>query len=412
MLPPIAAGVLVIVGAVVTTAFVAPHLIALVAGMLVGAVAVAVALALIAERGAGAGRVAARSAIVRGTAALADSAGDLRGNNITDAALVVLDGAAERLSGAERRAAWSAGLGGAVITLATALLAVLVPILSPGLPAEYASVIALLSLALLEPLAALVAAVHRAPAVRALLRTLGPMLRPAPQPVWGDADPADAVTEVALDAVTIRYPEAERPAVESVSGRARRGRWLIVDGPSGSGKSTILSAVMGAVPVEHGAIQADGQPITALAERAWRDRVAWCPQDAYVFDSSLRGNLLLARSHEDAPDEETMRSALAQAGLAQLVGSLVDGLDTRVGAGGSALSGGERQRLAVARALLTRADVILLDEPTAHLDEPTAAAMMADVRAATSGRVILLVSHRTADRHPDDEVVRLGAVAP
>lgn len=127
-----------------------------------------------------------------------------------------------------------------------------------------------------------------------------------------------------------------------------------------------------------------------------------------MFDSTLRGNLLLARSREDAPDEATLRNALARAGLAPLLGTLAKGLDTRVGAGGSALSGGERQRLAVARALLTRADLILLDEPTAHLDAPTASAMMADVRAATADRVVVLVSHRAADREPTDSVVPLS----
>ncbi|MGB3732784.1 ATP-binding cassette domain-containing protein, partial [Microbacterium sp.] len=188
---------------------------------------------------------------------------------------------------------------------------------------------------------------------------------------------------------------------------AATGRWLVLDGPSGSGKSTLLSAIMGALPLASGAVRADHAPLTDLDERAWRDRVAWCPQDAYVFDSTLRGNLALARSRDDAPDEQSMRRALRRAGLAGLLGTLSDGLDTRVGAGGSALSGGERQRLAVARALLTRADVILLDEPTAHLDEPTAAAMMADVRAAASERIVVLVTHRQVGRREDDVIVRL-----
>ncbi len=408
VLPPIGAGVLVTLAAIVTTGFVAPHLALLVASVLVLAVTAASALVIATERGAGAERVAARSEIVRGTAALTAAADDLRGNGVTPAALEILDAGATRLADAERRTAWSAGLGSALITGAVAVLAVLIAPLSPHLPAENASVIALLALALIEPLTGLVAAGQRIPAVRAVLARLDPILRPAPMPEWGTHTPAAATRELVLDDVTIRYPGMAHPAVADVRGIAHRGRWLVLRGPSGSGKSTVLSAVMGALPVERGAVEADGVPLTRLDGRAWRDRVAWCPQDAYVFDSTLRGNLLLARTRADAPDDDTLRSSLVRAGLGPLLDGLADGLDTPVGAGGSALSGGERQRLAVARALLTRADVILLDEPTAHLDEPTAAAMMADVRTATADRIVLLVSHRVADRMPEDDVVSLA----
>ncbi|ERG65133.1 hypothetical protein L332_11870 [Agrococcus pavilionensis RW1] len=442
VLPPIAVGVLVIAGTGVTTALVAPQLTWIVVLTLAIATIVASALAIWSERGAAAARVGARSRIVRGTAALASAAPDLRGNGVAGAALAQLDEASAQLSAAERRGAWSAGLGSAVVTAALAALACFVPVLAPTLTAAAASVIALLTLALLEPLGDLVAAAHRVPALRAVLARLAPVLRPAPQPAWGDAEPPSPVAAVSLDDVSVRYPGMPQPAVADVSGRAERGRWLVLDGPSGSGKSTLLSAVMGALPVECGAVRAaaapatvsptaeigrvadmadaserhalhlsesaaEGVPLTELDERAWRSRVSWCPQDAYVFDSTLRGNLLLARTRDDAPDDAAMREALEQAGLARLVDSLGEGLDTRVGAGGSALSGGERQRLAVARALLTRADVILLDEPTAHLDAPTAAAMMDDVREATADRVVVLVSHRRDDRLPADAVVRL-----
>lgn len=443
VLPPIAVGVLVIAGTGVTTAFVAPQLTWIVVLTLAIATSVASALAIWSERGAAAARVGARSRIVRGTAALAAAAPDLRGNGVEAAALAQLDDASAELSTAERRGAWAAGLGSAVVTATLAALACLVPVLAPTLTAEAASVIALLTLALLEPLGDLVAAAHRVPALRAVLARLAPVLRPAPQPEWGDAEPPSPVAAVELDEVSVRYPGMPHPAVADVSGRAERGRWLVLDGPSGSGKSTLLSAIMGALPVERGAVRAaaaaatvsptadigrvadmadaserhalyaaasgaGGVPLTELRERAWRSRVSWCPQDAYVFDSTLRGNLLLARTRDDAPDDAAMREALEQAGLARLVDSLGDGLDARVGAGGSALSGGERQRLAVARALLTRADVILLDEPTAHLDAPTAAVMMADVREATADRVVVLVSHRRDDRLPADEIVTLA----
>ncbi|BDZ38973.1 thiol reductant ABC exporter subunit CydC [Microbacterium suwonense] len=411
IVPPIGAGVLVIAGTITTTALVTPHLTLLVAAMLIVATGSAVLLAIRSERGAGSERVVARSAIVRGTSALASASADLRGNGVTDSALNELDVHADRLADAERRAAWSAGLGTAIVTAATTLLAVLVPLLSADSPAASASVIALLALAVLEPLAALVSSAQRMPALRALLDRLDPILQPAPAAGWGERNP-DATQRLALDDVTIRYPGTAEPAVSGVSGATSRGRWLVLDGPSGSGKSTLLSAIMGALPLASGAVLADDVPLTALDERAWRDRVAWCPQDAYVFDSTLRGNLMLARSRGDAPDDVAMRDALNRAGLGALLNTLAEGLDTRVGAGGSALSGGERQRLAVARALLTRADVILLDEPTAHLDEPTAAAMMADLRTAGADRIVVLVTHRRADLRGDDTVVRLTGGIP
>src|SRR5690606_36339412 len=103
-------------------------------------------------------------------------------------------------------------------------------------------------------------------------------------------EPPSPVAAVSLDEVSVRYPGMSQPAVADVSGRTERGRWLVLDGPSGSGKSTLLSAIMGALPVERGAVRAAGSatdavPLTELDERAWRSRVSWCPQDAYVFDS-------------------------------------------------------------------------------------------------------------------------------
>jgi len=407
VLPPIGAGVLMMGGMILTTVFVLPQLAWLVTGVLVAAVAVAVILALAAERGAGAARVAERSAIMRGTASLAAAADDLRGNDVHEIALSRLNAAATGLAKSESRLSWSAGAGVAIITAALSALAGLVAVAAPHAPGELASVIALLSLALIEPLTGLVNAAHRVPALRALLARIGPALRPPLLPTWGDDEPDAPVAQLDVHRASIRYPGAAAPAVCGLSASTRRGTWLLLDGPSGSGKSTVLSAVMGSLALESGEIRANTVPITAFTEAAWRSRVVWCPQDAYVFDSTLRGNLLLARPRGDAPDEREMRAALVRAGLGELLHSLSAGLDTRIGPGGSALSGGERQRLAVARTLLARAEVILLDEPTAHLDAPTAADMMNDIREATTDRIVVLVSHRRADRRPEDVVVRL-----
>jgi ATP-binding cassette subfamily C protein CydCD len=406
VVPPLVVGVLSIAGVGITTALVLPPLAGTVVGALLGAAGVGAALAVGAARGAQRTRITQRSAIVRGTAALAAAAEDLRANGVGHGALAVLAEADARLARAERRVAWGAGLGGAVVIFTTTLLAVAVPVLSPGAPAELVCVIALLALAALEPLADVVAAAHRLPALSEVRARIAPLLDEPPSAATGATVPAHPVRELALVGLAARYGDAD--VFSGVAGEARAGEWLVVAGPSGSGKSTLLSIVMGALPAAAGSVRVDGVPLPALDADAWRSRVAWCPQDAYVFDSTLRGNLLLARPRGDAPTDADLTAVLERVGLGGLLRALPRGLDTRVGPGGSALSGGERQRLAVARALLTRADVILLDEPTAHLDAPTAAAMMADLRRATADRVVLLVSHRADDRRPGDRLVRLA----
>ena len=175
----------------------------------------------------------------------------------------------------------------------------------------------------------------------------------------------------------------------------------------GAGKSTLLTALLGGVAPSAGRIEIDGDDLGELSVAEWRSRVAWCPQDAHVFDSTIRGNLLIGRPRAVGVTDEAMADVLARVGLAPLLRQLDDGLDARVGARGGALSGGERQRIAVARALLSDADILLLDEPTAHLDEPTAAAMMADIRRATGDRIVVLVSHRASDRKPTDRVLTI-----
>ncbi|WP_082542928.1 thiol reductant ABC exporter subunit CydC [Microbacterium sp. Root53] len=409
VIPPLASGVLTVAGIGVTAALVLPEVAGRVLLVVVSAVAIGSLLAITTSRAAQRARIRERSALVRGTASLAAAADDLRANAAADAALSVLAEADARLADAERRVAWASGAGTAAVVLACSALAFLVPVWAPGAPAELACVIALLSLAAAEPLTDLVAAAHRLPALTEVRHRLAPVLaEPAPVST-GTATPASPVWELRLDGVAARYPGAAAPVFAPIDGAVRTGQWLAVGGPSGSGKSTLLSVVMGALPAAAGAVRIDGVPLTELDLAAWRERVAWCPQDAYVFDSTLRANLLLARGRDDAPTDGEMRAVLERSGLGALLRRLPEGLDTRVGPCGAALSGGERQRLAIARTLLTRADVILLDEPTAHLDAPTAAAVMADVRRATEDRIVLLVSHRAADVAPGDAAIPLGA---
>jgi ATP-binding cassette subfamily C protein CydCD len=190
------------------------------------------------------------------------------------------------------------------------------------------------------------------------------------------------------------------------------GGWLVVRGPSGAGKSTFLAVLLAALRPRAGRYELGGVDTARLTGEAVRAGTAWLPQEAHVFASTIRANLALAapRGGLTGPGGEArMTAALTAAGLGPLLAGLPDGLDTPVGAGGTALSGGERRRLAAARALLADREVVLLDEPTAHLDPPTAAALLRDLRAALAGRVVVCVTHDDTVAHPADTVVRLGA---
>lgn len=216
-------------------------------------------------------------------------------------------------------------------------------------------------------------------------------------------DPAPALS---LQDAAARWPGMDHPVFTDLNMNARAGSWTAVTGPSGSGKSTVLATVLGFLPLESGRVLASGE---VLEGEQLRGYAAWCPQAAHIFESTLEGNLMLARDRSDRPSEEELIEVLRRVGLGEWFDALPQGLRTPVGAGGSFLSGGQRQRLAVARALLVNSPVLLLDEPTAHLDAESARALMADLDAATrsSSVATVLVSHRPEDISRCDEVVRL-----
>ena len=214
-------------------------------------------------------------------------------------------------------------------------------------------------------------------------------------------DPALSLQDAAA-----RWPGMDHPVFTDLNMNARAGSWTAVTGPSGSGKSTVLATVLGFLPLESGRVLASGE---VLEGEQLRGYAAWCPQAAHIFESTLEGNLMLARDRSDRPSEEELIEVLRRVGLGEWFDALPQGLRTPVGAGGSFLSGGQRQRLAVARALLVNSPVLLLDEPTAHLDAESARALMADLDVATrsSSVATVLVSHRPEDIARCDEVVRL-----
>jgi ATP-binding cassette subfamily C protein CydCD len=291
------------------------------------------------------------------------------------------------------------------------MLPVCMPAVHDGaLPAGVVAVLVLLPLALIDPMLGVVSAVQLWPTLAAALGLTQDVTERALRVEENDGIGvlASTVDELSLENVAGRWPMAPRPVFEGVTAAVNRGDWLVLRGPSGSGKSTLLTLLLGYLQPAAGRYTLAGLNTVDVARADLRRHISWAPQEGHLFDSTIRANLLLARRREEAPHDEEMIDVLHQVGLGGLLESLPLGLETRVGSQGSHLSGGQRQRLAVARTLLTGADVVLLDEPTAHLDEESAAALMADLRAATGDQIAVLVTHSNADIREGDYVVDLA----
>lgn len=204
---------------------------------------------------------------------------------------------------------------------------------------------------------------------------------PAPVPVPGSA--------LELSGVALAYPDSTRPALEGFSLRLGPGEKVALTGPSGAGKSSVLALALRARDPDTGRVTLGGTDLRDLALADVRAATAWAPQAPQVLGGGLAGNLRLAR--QDATDAE-LEEALRRVELDDVLAAV--GLDGWIGEGGQRLSAGERARLALARALLSPARVLLLDEPTAHLDAPLAARVLD--RLARDERSVLMVTHSAA----------------
>ncbi|MDQ3629242.1 MAG: ABC transporter ATP-binding protein/permease [Actinomycetota bacterium] len=238
----------------------------------------------------------------------------------------------------------------------------------------------------------------------------------------------DAPVGVELDGVSFTYPSADRVSLASledvaeldqrggvevlhaVSFRVEPGQLVALVGSSGAGKSTIAQLIPRLYDVDTGAVRLGGVDVRDLSFDSVRDVVGMVTQDGHLFHESIRSNLRLARP--EATDEE-LWEVLARARLADLVAGLGDGLDTVVGERGYRLSGGERQRLTIARLLLARPRVVILDEATAHLDSTSEAAVQAALGEALAGRTAVVVAHRLSTIRAADVilVVEEGRIA-
>ncbi len=229
----------------------------------------------------------------------------------------------------------------------------------------------------------------------------------APVPVADPFDPATMPVGNALrfEGVEFRW-QPDRPAVfESLTLDIPQGARVALLGPSGSGKSTLAALALKVVAPRSGQVRLGGVDIATLPAAEVRDRIGWLGQATHLFDDTIRANLLLARP--DA-DEAALWAALDAARIGDLVRSLPDRLDTWVGEGGTRFSGGQGRRLALARALLTPAPILILDEPCAGLDAETERSFLETLNETAAGRTVILITHRLTGVERLDRIFRLS----
>jgi thiol reductant ABC exporter CydC subunit len=311
-----------------------------------------------------------------------------------------------------RRDALVAGLADSLFVLvvgltAAGVLAVAVAAHDAGtLDRVLVAAVALLALSSFDAVSPLPSAARELSATTASARRVLELVEREPRVVDPD-DPALAPrgqVTVVMEGVTAAYTSQEAPVLDGFDLSLEPGSRVALLGPSGAGKSTVTNLLLRFLDPQAGRVTIDGVDLRELRQEDVRRTFALAGQEAHVFDSSIRENLRLARP--EATDAE-LHAALRRARLDDWVESLPDGLDTLVGEEGGQLSGGQRQRLVVARALLTDAPVLVLDEPTAHLDSETAAAVVADALAAADDRSVLLITHRREGLDLVDRVATL-----
>jgi thiol reductant ABC exporter CydD subunit len=222
---------------------------------------------------------------------------------------------------------------------------------------------------------------------------------PQPQP------PARTAPAIRFESVRFAHDPRHPPALDAFTLELPAGATVALVGPTGAGKTTAAHLLLRFLEPQQGRISVDDAPLAALAPEAWRRRIAWVSQRPHLFHGTVRENLLLARP--DASADELDRAA-AFSGLDAVLRLLSQGLDTSVGEGGERLSGGEAQRLALARAFLKDAPVLVLDEPTAWLDLATEAAVLDAISRLRRGRTVLLIAHRLTTAAAADRVVVMG----
>lgn len=234
-----------------------------------------------------------------------------------------------------------------------------------------------------------------------------------PLPTSGTQTMPQGPVTIDIESLEYSYAGSETPALASTSFTARPGTITALVGLSGGGKSTLINVLLGFLTPSTGHARISGTSLVEIDTAHWRQAIGWVPQLPVLVAAELTDNPTIAQvvrlGHADATDDE-VRSALADAGIGSEIAALPLGINTTLNSDGSGLSRGQQQRLAIARALVRRPRVLLLDEPSAALDNDSEEAVVASVRsAAARGCTVIVVAHRPALVEIADQVVRVGA---
>ncbi|MBM2622962.1 thiol reductant ABC exporter subunit CydD [Actinoplanes sp. LDG1-06] len=226
-----------------------------------------------------------------------------------------------------------------------------------------------------------------------------------PLPAAGSLPPPPFPAPISFEDVVVPF----RSSSLSLTATVMPGEIVALTGPSGCGKSTVLNLVLGFVRPSTGRVAVDGIDLSTVDLAAWRAQIAWVPQRPHLFAGTIHENIALGSSATAV----AVAAAAAAAGASGFIEELPDGYATRLGDNGVGLSAGQRQRIALARAFLRDAPLILLDEPTANLDRETAASVMAAIRRLAVGRTVLIAAHRPELIALADRIVHVsGAPSP
>jgi len=415
--PPLVAIVAGGISVAIAAAFLPSAGLILAVGLLAGGIGIP-ALAALVSRRAGARQSAAQGELTAELVDLLRGAPELAVLGADERAVEAVRAVDEELVHLARRDALVSGLleglsvAVAGLTVAGVLVICASATVAGTLDRVMVASLALLAMASFEAVTPLPAAARVLSATIASGRRLlaitshAPAVVDPPRPADPPRDPT-----VTLEQVGFGYADGESWELLDVNLRIAPGRTTALVGRSGAGKSTIAALMVRFLDPDAGRIAVGGTDARTLRQDDVRSFVTLDAQDAYLFSTTIRENIRLAKP---SADEDAIERALRRAQIWDWIASLPDGADTYVGEEGTLVSGGERRRIALARTFLADAPIVVLDEPTAHLDPETAERLVDDALYATEGRTVLLITHRLEGLDAVDRTVRLsrGRVVP